>query len=107
MTKKLHIKSNDKVQVISGKDKGKTGKVLHAFPTEGKVLVEGINILTKHKKPSQGMPQGGIITEEGKIDASNVLLFCDACDKGVRTRKQINEDGTKVRVCTKCGKVLD
>lgn len=107
MANKMHVKKDDIVQVISGKDKGKTSKVLAAFPDEGKVRVEGVNILTKHKKPSQAMQQGGIIREEGKIDASNVLLNCDKCGRGVRTGVQITEDGKKVRVCKKCGQVLD
>ena len=107
MANKMHVKKDDIVQVISGKDKGKTGKVLAAFPDEGKVRVEGVNILTKHKKPSQAMQQGGITREEGKIDASNVLLNCDKCGRGVRTGVQITDDGKKVRVCKKCGQVLD
>lgn len=107
MANKLHVKTGDMVQVISGKDKGAVGKVIEAFPREGRVRVEGVNILTKHKKPTQAMQQGGIIKVEGKIDASNVLLYCDACGKGVRTGKQIDEEGNKVRVCKKCGKVLD
>ncbi|MDO4288236.1 MAG: 50S ribosomal protein L24 [Eubacterium sp.] len=107
MANKMHVKKDDIVQVISGKDKGKTGKVIQAFPAEGKVRVEGVNVLTKHKKPSQAMQQGGIIHEEGKIDASNVLLNCDKCGRGVRTGVQITDDGKKVRVCKKCGQVLD
>ena len=107
MANKLHVKKGDTVQVISGKDKGAKGAVIEAFPSEGRIRVEGVNILTKHKKPSQAMQQGGIVKTEGKIDASTVLLYCDACGKGVRTGVQINEDGSKVRVCRKCGKVLD
>ncbi|MGI6110393.1 MAG: 50S ribosomal protein L24 [Eubacteriaceae bacterium] len=107
MANKLHVKKGDTVQVISGKDKGAKGTVLEAFPAEGRIRVEGVNILTQHKKPSQAMQQGGIIKTEGKIDASTVLLYCDNCGKGVRTGVQINEDGKKVRVCKKCGKVLD
>ncbi|MDD4692143.1 MULTISPECIES: 50S ribosomal protein L24 [Eubacterium] len=107
MANKMHVKKGDIVQVISGKDKGKTGAVLEAFPGEGKVTVEGANIITRHKKPSAAMQQGGIIKEEGKIDASNVLLMCDKCGRGVRTGVKIEEDGSKVRVCKKCGAVLD
>ncbi len=107
MANKMHIKRDDIVQVISGKDKGKTGKVLQVFLKDNKVRVEGVNIITKHKKPTQAMQQGGIIKEEGKIDASNVLLKCDVCDRGVRTGIKVMEDGKKVRVCKKCGTVLD
>ena len=102
----MHIKKGDIVQVISGKDRGKTGTVIKAFPTEGKVCVEGVNMITKHKKPTQAMQQGGIVKEEGKIDASNVLLYCEKCARGVRTGVKIEEDGSKVRVCKKCGEVL-
>lgn len=111
MAKKMHVRKDDIVQVISGKDKGKTGKILQSFPNEGKIRVEGINIITKHKKPTSAVQQGGIFKEEGKIDASNVLLKCDKCGRGVRTGVQIEtlENGKKkkVRVCKKCGTVLD
>lgn len=107
MGNKMHVRKNDKVQIISGKDKGKTGNIIQSFPADGKVKVEGVNILTKHQKPTQAMQQGGIIREEGKIDASNVLLYCDSCGRGVRAGKKVKEDGTKVRVCRKCGQELD
>lgn len=102
----MHVRKEDIVQVISGKDKGKTGKVLQAFPQEGKVIVEGVNIITKHKKPTSAQQQGGIFKEAGKIDASNVLLVCDKCGRGVRTGIKF-EDGKKLRVCKKCGTVLE
>lgn len=102
----MHIKTGDKVQVISGKDKGTVGKVLRAFPKENKVIVEGVNVQTKHQKP-QGLDQpGGIVKTEGAIDASNVLLYNEKLNKGVRTRTEI-VDGKKVRVCTKTGEKLD
>lgn len=107
MTRKLHVKTGDTVQVISGKDIGKTGKVLAVDFDTRRVKVEGVNIQTKHKKPTQAMQQGGIVKQEGFIDASNVLLNCEKCGKGVRTGIQFQEDGTKVRVCKKCGTVLD
>ncbi|MBQ3334073.1 MAG: 50S ribosomal protein L24 [Eubacteriaceae bacterium] len=107
MAKKLHVKTGDTVQVISGKDIGKTGKVLAVNKEKHRVRVEGVNVLTKHKKPSQAMQQGGIIKEEGFIDVSNVLLMCSDCGKGVRTGIKIKDDGTKTRVCKKCGKELD
>lgn len=107
MANKMHVKKDDIVQVISGKDKGKQGKVIETIRADRKVRVEGVNILTKHKKPSQAMQQGGIIKEEGKFDVSNVLLVCEKCGRGVRTGFTITEDGKKVRVCKKCGQVLD
>ena len=102
----MHVRKDDLVQVISGKDKGKTGKVLEAMPKEGRVRVEGVNIITKHKKPTSATQPGGIFKEAGKIDASNVLLYCDACKRGVRTGVKFVDD-KKVRVCKKCGAVLD
>lgn len=107
MKRKMHVKSGDVVQVISGKDIGKTGKVLAVDFKKNRVKVEGCNILTKHKKPTQAMQQGGIIKEEGFFSASNVLLMCDDCGRGVRTGITVKEDGSKVRVCKKCGKELD
>lgn len=102
----MHIKRDDKVQVTTGKYKGVIGKVLEAQPKEGRVIVEGVNIRTKHQKP-QGMHQpGGIVKTEGPIDASNVLLYCEKCKKGVRTRIEMSGD-KKVRVCTRCGEKLD
>lgn len=102
----MHIKTGDKVQVISGKDKGTVGKVLVAFPKENKVIVEGVNIQVKHKKPRSAQEQGGIVKSEGKIDASNVLLFNEKLGRGVRTRIEFDGD-KKVRVCTKTGEKLD
>ena len=74
---------------------------------KARVKVEGVNIQTKHKKATQAMQQGSIVKQEGFIDASNVLLFCEKCGKGVRTGIKVNEDGSKVRVCKKCGTELD
>ncbi|MDO4778423.1 MAG: 50S ribosomal protein L24 [Tissierellia bacterium] len=102
----MHIKTGDKVQVISGKDKGKVGKVLSAFPKENRVIVEGVNVQTKHKKPRTAQEPGGIVKTEGKIDASNVLLYNEKLGRGVRTRVEI-VDGKKVRVCSKTGEKLD
>lgn len=107
MANKVHVRKGDLVQVISGKSKGVVGKVLEVLPKENRVRVEGANMITKHQKPTQAMQQGGIITKEGKMDASNVLLYCDTCKKGVRAATKVNEDGTKVRVCKHCGKELD
>ena len=99
----MHIRSKDTVVVITGQDKGKQGKVLVASPKTGKVVVEGVAIATKHQKPrQQGMP-GGIIKKEAAIDASNVMLICPKCKKGVRVGINVLADGTKVRVCKKCG----
>ncbi|MPW25016.1 50S ribosomal protein L24 [Alkalibaculum sp. M08DMB] len=107
MGNKVHVKKDDMVMVNSGKSKGVKGKVLSVFPKENRVIVEGVNVVTKHMKPSQKVQQGGIIKQEGKIHASNVLLYCDSCKKGVRVGKKALEDGTKVRYCKKCGETFN
>ncbi|KPU26769.1 50S ribosomal protein L24 [Caloranaerobacter sp. TR13] len=103
----MNVKKGDTVVVISGKDKGKKGKVLTAMPKRNRVIVEGVNMQTKHTKPSQKSPQGGIIHQEGPIHVSNVMLYCDKDKKGVRVGYKVLENGEKVRVCKKCGEVLD
>lgn len=105
--KKIHVKKGDSVVVISGKDKGKRSKVLVAMPKDGKVIVEGVNMCTKHKKPSQAVQQGGIIHQENAIYSSKVMLWCDKCQKGVRIGHKILEDKSKVRYCKSCGEILD
>lgn len=105
MASRLHVKKGDKVEVISGKDKKKQGKILSASPKTGKVLVEGVNIIKKHTKGTQANPAGGIIQKEAPIDASNVLLYCSKCEKGVRYGIKIEGD-KKLRVCKHCGKEL-
>lgn len=102
----MHVKSGDKVVVISGKDAGKIGKVMKAFPNENKVIVEGVNMITKHNKPRGAANPGGIVKFEGPINASKVMLYCDKDKKGVRVGYDIS-NGKKVRVCKKCGEVLD
>lgn len=103
----MQIKKGDTVVVTSGKDKGKKGKVLTVLPKENKVIVEGINMLTKHKKAAGQMQQGGIIHQEGPINASKVMFYCDRDKQGVRVGDKFLENGDKVRVCKKCGEVLD
>ena len=102
---KLNVKKDDVVIVLSGDDKGTKGKVIATSPEEGKVLVEGINIIHKHVKPRRQGEAGGIVDAEGAIYASNVALYCPKCEKGVRTRVQ-EVKGKKVRVCAKCGKEI-
>ena len=88
--------------VISGKDKGKTGKVLQTSPKEGKVIVEGLNMVTKHVKPRRQGEQGGIVKRETPIRSCKVALFCEKCNKGVRVGYKMDGD-KKVRICRKCG----
>ena len=101
----MNIKTGDTVIVLSGDDKGVKGKVIAVSPKEGKVLVEGANIIHKHVKARKQGDESGIIDAEGAIYASKVALWCDACKKGVRV-KHVLKDGKKIRVCAKCGKEL-
>lgn len=102
----MHVKKGDTVVVISGKDKGKKGKILAAMPKKDRVIVEGVNMLTKHQKPKGQMQPGGIIQQEGPIHVSNVMLYCNKDKTGVRVGYKVLENGDKVRVCKKCGEVL-
>ena len=101
----LKIKKNDTVVVLSGKDKGKQGKVLGTIPSEAKVVVEGINMVTCHVKPRRQGEEGGIVKREAAIYASKVQVVCPKCGKGTRVAHKI-EDGKKVRICKKCGAEL-
>ncbi len=102
----MNIKKGDVVIVLSGKDKGKEGKVLHANPTGGKVIVEGVNVAMKHKKPRKQNEEGGIIKMETPIYTSKVMHVCPKCNKPTRAAFRILEDGTKVRVCKKCDEII-
>ena len=105
--KKIHVRTGDNVVVISGDEKGKKGKVLRAEPKSGKVVVEGVAMVTKHQKArGQGMP-GGIIHKEAAIYASKVLLVCSKCGKATRNAHKILDNGKKVRVCKKCGAAFE
>jgi len=104
---KLKLKKDDIVEVIAGREKGKKGKIRALFPNNGKVTVEKLNMLKRHTKPSAQNKQGGIIEKEGMLAISNVLLVCDKCGKGVRIKRKKLEDGKRVRVCIKCGDVID
>ena len=106
MNKKVHVKTNDTVVVLSGKDKGKQGKVLQVSPKEGKVIVEGLNIATKHVKPRRQGEQGGIVEAEAAMYACKVQLVCPKCSKATRIGHKILEDGSKVRVCKSCGEEI-
>lgn len=102
MSKKVHVRTGDTVIVINGKDRGKTGKVLQVSPAEGKVIVEKINMVSKHVKPRQMGEPGGILQAESALYADKVQLICPKCGKAVRVGHVI-EDGKKLRVCKKCG----
>lgn len=106
MSKSLTLRKGDKVKVIAGKDKGKEGKVLRVVPTSERAVVEGVQMLKKHARPSQKNPQGGILEMEGTIHLSNLMLVCPSCGETTRVARR-REDGTRVRVCKKCGKDID
>lgn len=101
----MHVRKDDLVEVIAGDDavRGRARKVLRVLPTEGKVVVEGVNRVYKHVKPNRRNPQGGRLSKEMPIDASNCLLYCQACRRGVRIGKRFDEQGAKERFCKKCG----
>lgn len=103
---KMHVKTGDTVIVIAGKEKGKKGKVIAAYPKKNRVVVEGLNLVKRHTKPSQNNPQGGIITKEAAIDVSNVMLVDPESGKPTRVKMVINDDGTKVRTAVKSGKAI-
>lgn len=103
----VHVRSGDQVLVIAGKDKGKKGKVVRVLPDKGRVVVEGVNIVKKHRRPTRNVMQGGILEEAAPIDASNVMLVCRSCGAPARTGAKFLEDGRKVKVCRRCGEVVD
>lgn len=102
----MYVKTGDKVKIISGKDKGKEGIVLRAFPKKDRVVVEGMNMMKKHQKPNTANPQGGILNIEAPIHVSNVMLIDPKTGEPTRVGYKV-EDGKKVRVSKKTGEVLD
>ena len=103
----MSIKKNDIVVVISGAEKGKKGRVIEAIPSQNRVVVEKVNIVKRHQRPTQQQRQGGIIEKEAKISRSNVQIYCPKCDRPARTRSKRLEDGKKARVCARCGEMMD
>lgn len=104
---KIGFKKDDKVLVIIGEDKGKIGKIVRIFPKKMQVIVEGVNFLKKHSKPTQKSPQGGIIKQEGALHISNIRLICNKCNKPTAIRRERIKEGKRVRVCKKCGEIID
>ena len=103
----VHVRRGDMVAVLGGKERGKRGKVLRVTPAAGRVLVEHVNMIKKHQRPTQKLRQGGIIEREGFIHLSNVMVVCGKCDRPSRTGTQMLADGRKVRVCKRCGESID
>jgi len=102
-----YIKKGDQVVVISGKEKGKTGRILRVFPKKQRAIVERVNFLKKHTKPSQKNRQGGIVEKEASLHVSNLLLYCMRCEKGSRIGFKILENRNKVRYCKRCNELID
>jgi len=102
----MHIKKNDMVKVIAGREKGKTGKVLSVTKEKGRILIEKVNLVKRHQKPD-ATGKGGIVEKEAPLRVSNVMLVCSKCNTGVRVGHKVLEDGKKVRVCKKCQELLD
>ena len=106
MAKKLHVRTGDEVMVISGKDAGLKGKILRAMPEEGRVVVAGANMVTKHQKARGANQPAGIVKTEAPIYASKVMVVCPKCGKPARMGTKVMEDGSKARVCKKCHEIL-
>jgi large subunit ribosomal protein L24 len=102
---KMTIRKGDTVKVISGKDRGKTGKVLRSVPEKSRVVVEKVNMVTKAMRPTQQNPQGGLSTLEAPLHVSNVMLVCPSCGEATRVTRR-RDEGKLVRVCKKCGKEI-
>ena len=103
----LSVKKDDTVQVITGKNKGKRGRIIGVIPKAMKIIVEGVNVKKKHMKPNKQYQQGGIIDKEAPIYISNTMLVCPKCDKPTRIGNKALEDGRKLRECKKCKEVMD
>jgi len=107
--KKMHIKKNDVVVAIAGKEAAgkKTGKVLQVLPASGRVVVEGLNFVNKTLRKTQDNPKGGIVSKEASVAASNLLLWCPKCKSGVRLRRERSDKGSLARKCVKCAHSFD
>jgi len=103
---KSKIKKNDTVMVVTGRDRGKTGKVMRVLPERGRVVIERLNIVKRHSKPRGAQSPGGIVEKEAPIDISNVMIFCDRCNAPVRVGIKVAGDGSKSRVCRRCGETI-
>ena len=102
-----HVRKGDTVMVIAGRERGKRGKVLHVFPAEGRVIVERLNMIKKHQKPTQKLRQGGIIEREAPLHLSNVMLLDPRNDKPTRVGVRLLADGKKTRIARKSGEIID
>ncbi|MBN1356446.1 50S ribosomal protein L24 [bacterium] len=106
-TVKFNVRKNDQVVVTAGRELGKKGKVLKVFPKKEQVVVEGLNFIKKAQRPTQRSQKGGIIEKESPIHVSNVMVVCSRCSQPTRTGRSQLQDGKRVRICKKCGEILD
>ncbi len=103
---KVHVRKGDTVLVTTGKDKGKKGKVVSVDPKKSRVIVDGVNIVKRHSRATQKLPQGGIIEKPAPVHSSNVMIYCAKCKNPTRIQKKLLDDGKKERFCKKCGEML-
>ena len=103
----MQIRKNDSVMVITGKERGKTGKVLRVMPDKEAVIIERVNLVKRHSKPRGPQQPGGIVEREAPIRASNLMIMCDKCNAPVRIGRKILADGRKIRICRRCEEALD
>jgi large subunit ribosomal protein L24 len=103
----VQIRKNDSVMVISGKERGKTGKVLRVLAEKNTLLIERVNMVKRHSKPRGAQQPGGIVEKEAAIHASNIMIMCDKCNAPVRIGHKQLSDGKKIRICRRCGEALD
>jgi len=103
----VHVKKGDMVEVIAGRQRGKRGKVLKVLPKHGKVIIEGVNVVKRHTKPTQKMPQGGGVEKEAPVYSSRVMMVCPKCGRAARVGHGYLADGAKVRVCKRCGEQIE
>jgi large subunit ribosomal protein L24 len=104
---KYHIKKNDTVMVVAGKEKGKTGKVLKVLPKKERAVVEKVNFIKRHMRPGAHSRQGGIVEKENPINISNLMVVCGKCTDPTRVGRRVLEDGSRVRYCKKCDEILE
>jgi large subunit ribosomal protein L24 len=107
MRGRFSLKKNDLVMVIAGREKGKSGRILRVFPQKNRALIEKVNFIKRHTRPAGQTRQGGIVEKEAPIHVSNVMVICEKCNLPIRVGKKILDDGRKVRICKKCGELLD
>lgn len=103
----MHVHRDDNVKILAGRDRGKTGRVIRVFTKTEKVLVEKVNLVKRHTRPSQQVPQGGIVEKEAPVHVSNLMVVCNKCGKPTRVAHKKLANEQKVRLCKKCGEILD